>query len=935
MQKQTVNIKSKSNAFNQTYNKNESKSLIHKQIKNQYQIRSSDKNSINRDFEEINGRIKEMIDKMPGENWFRLGYGIFVTYMIILFVRYIYAISWLKPIVITNNFLLIAVCVLLPFVLWAFSTKYDRWLFYDPKKRWLYTAVVSAIATLEQPLVYISHQKIVSRIMEIPVTENMTADMVVLLARVSMILPLIAVTLIVAIPLYNTLISTEVQEKIEDFRITQQLDLRKNKENLYDLHIIRDLKNGALKIIKEADRFVHMFINGQTGTGKTSSTIIPAVAEDLNTKVRNMEAREKELLYLLKERKAYIAGPFAKVDETNIRPVKGYEKEYQAIYEKYPDCGITVMAPNNDMNNTIVKLCEARGLPVNVIDPAKSYVEKNARAKGMANFYIPEGLSEEEEAIRIIEQAETFSEVIVATNERSGEGEQYFRDINTSITTNIAIVCMLAARITGRDTDINEVNVCVHNFKELEDKVNIIEDYFDFSVDITTIDKKRGGISTDDLKDKLKKKEMTPKNNGKTNPYYTILVDVKKDLLGPGAEKMEDQTRGLRVILDKILRDQRFNRILSTPREKSVDFDEILKKNEITVINTALEFGESKSSALGIMTLLNFSNAVLRRPKETRSNHFIWIDESSQYMHRVIENMYALFRQYRVGVALAMQSTSQIDKYRTTAYLKSVILGAGTQILFGRASAEEMKLYEQLAGEKIEENIQKTISQTSLFTSTASQNESERMLKETNKVVTGRNIRKRNFQEVTVFKINEGKVEDGFLGKCSFLDKKELENQPVRHINFAKLVPNDKVKKEIKLSEPAKTMIIKKKEYINEMKESVQIISLDNNKPMFGTEIEETKELNVSLKRTITDPAEKKVIPNKDINVEVKDLKNMVYEMDKENLIEVDEEDEEDSVDEENSIFGNLFEPEEKEFINMDALEEEIQELEKRQEEEL
>lgn len=885
--------------------------------------------SLKKDYEELKKDITKAVESVAGETWIKIGYGFVILYTVALFYRYYYAISWLKPKVLTNNIILILTCAVLPFGLWVISTNFERWKFHDRKKLWIYISTISAVATLEQPLMPLLYYNVVTRIMNIPVTENMTEGMVVFLARLCIFMPYLLVNIIISVPLHNALTSLEAQEKIEDFMISQVVDMRKNKGHLYDLHIVKNLKNGRVENIEQEDRFVHMFINGQTGTGKTSSTIIPAVAEDLNTKIKNMKAREEALLLMLKARKAYIAPPFAKVTEANIRPAKGHEEEFKELYKKYPDCGVTIMAPNNDINNKIVDLCEARGIPVNVVDPAKKYKTKWALAMGIANFYIPENLSEYEKRIQIVKQADTFAEVLVATYEAKGDNDPYFRDINTSVTTNIAIACMLAASIRGEQTDIIEISICINNFRELEEKIKTIEDYYDIHIDtgFTTNTKKSGPLNVEAMQEKMQEKiENKGKGKGKDNPYYTTILFVKNELLGQGAEKMNDQSRGLRNLINKVLLDDRYKDILSKPIDQCVNFDKMLSNNEVTVVNTALEYGAPMSTALGIMFLLNFQTAVQRRPMETRSNHFIWVDEAAQYMHPVYENMYSLYRQYRVCTALAMQSTSQMDKNKSTAYLKDIILGAGTQILFGRVSAEEMKLYENLAGEKLEDSIQKTISQTSLFTSSASQNESERMTKEKKNIVTGRDIRRRNFQEVTVFKIKNNKVQDAFLGKCSFLDKKELEPQQIIHVNFGKLVPQDKIKKEVRLSKPAKKLVKEQTNFIEKKKEPLQILSMDREHPMHETKIEDTYELNVPLQKTIEEEKNPEVKP-------IEKSSNTLQEVDKvlQETMQETVEEQMDFVDDfdnsEDSLFGNLFEEEPEETVNTNSLEEELKAL--------
>lgn len=792
--------------------------------------------------------LKETFLEKCTEKTIHYGYMVFVTYMIILALAYIRAIVWLHPRIITNNILLIMIFTLFPFALWAYSTKFDRWNFHKIKRGWLYASIISGIATLEQPLILFSWNNpvfSVRTIMKWEVTENMTKNMIVTAARVTVLVPFIIITLIVAVPIKNWITSVELKEALDMWRITHSVDLRKNKSSKYDLNILRDLDTGKYISIHEQDRFVHMFINGQSGTGKTSSTIIPAIFNDLNTKIKNMEARQEVLLQMLKDNEAIITGPYANITEANVRPRPKYKKKYEELYDKYPDCGITVMAPNNAMNNTIIQGCEARGIHVNVIDPAKEYDSRYVTKKGIQNFYIPLGLPEEERTIRINDQAKTFSEVMVAANEVDGSGEQYFRDINTSVTTNIAIICMLAANIEGRQTDILEVQRCISDFGELKPLVDVIEDYFDIKVKQLTKDSNNSQNTAEEAYNNNTSRDNSV-NNGKDNPYYITIKFVKNELLGSGKDEMFKQARGLRNLMDKFTLDPRYRKILSAPIEQSVNFDEVLKGNEITLVNTALEFGNQTSTGLGLIFLLNFQTAVLRRPEDLRSNHFIWIDEASQYMHKVYDNMYALFRQYRVSTNLAMQSISQMEKNKSTAYLKNIILGAGTQIVFGRVSAEEQKLYQDLAGVVLEELEQKTQqSSASYFSSNASQSESIRRTSQYANKLEGSHIRNRDFQEVSVYKIKDGRVEQGFLAKCQFLDKKELEKRVVKRVNFAKFAPKNVKKGELRLTSEAKSVVDTQKKLFEEAKGKGTIVSSDETKYRRSTPIEQVKDINI------------------------------------------------------------------------------------------
>lgn len=792
----------------------------------------------------------------------------FYLFFFILCFRYFYAIYALQDTVITNNVIINAVFASLPFVIWAFSTITDKYHFYNKKKFRLKLISISAILTLEQPIILLSRKVFVSKILEIEVTKNMTASMVVNLARAAMLIPMIIATVILSGAIISFYEKEYMVESIERFKINKYIDLRKNKQFKYDLPIFKNIKTGAVECILEWDRFVHTFINGQSGTGKTSSTMIPAIVHDLNIKILNQAKRHPLLYKMLVEKKAYIKKPYrGKITEYDIYPrKKEFKEELDEILQDYPDCGITVMAPNSAMNDTIIDACAARNINVNVIDPVRSYRnKKNVRKKGINNFilddkllFIDDTLSEEEVNDRIIKQAQDFSEVLVATNEAAGTSDQYFRDINTSVSTNIAIICMLAARIKGQQSGMKEVQNCINDFSRLAPMVQEIEEYYGINVTVGNSVKKSNSMGAT-VETVEKNKNASKKNSGENNPYFNIIQNVKKELLNPENDKMDDQSRGLRNLINKVMMDQKYANIFNATPENSINFDEALRKCEVTVINTAIERGSQESTMLGLTILLNLSLAVKRRPKDKRPYHFVYVDEASQYMHVVYEDMYELFRQYNVAITLAMQSISQMEKSKATAYLKNVIMGAGTQIVFGRVSAEEMKIYSELAGTVTEDMVQKTESSTSIFETNASQSYSERTTSQKKNLVESSDVRNREFQEVTVFKIKEGAVEPGFIGKCNFLDKAELKKRKVICYDFDKISENKKV-----LTKEAKKMVKETKKVAEEGSSKTTILVRDRSRNYTETTEDAVQEL------ALTDEEVKMLLINEKAENELK-----------------------------------------------------------------
>lgn len=776
-----------------------------------------------------------------------IGFLFTVGNMVYVTMRYVTSVVEVQEKVTLLGPLYLIGAAAVPFVWWLFSTMSDFWNYYNRKFATLYLVSVNFVAVLMMPLWTLLFNIFAYKICSIPTGRNMTPDMVLNLCRIV----IGGITFLIGLAFFHgikkIIEQDSVHEKIEGFRIQDVLDMRENKENQFDLHIVNDLNTGRDVPIKEGDRFVHMFVLGAPGTGKTSSTGTPSVICDLNKKLLNARKRQKALLTMIEGGRARVRLPYANekrfIDEANSKegykndieaeslviPEEGCEEEFKDILKTYPDCGMTVMAPNNSLNTDIIKLAKARNLMVNVIDPAFTYKDDNVRMLGINPFYVELGLSPDERLTQINNKAQTFAEILMAVNEINGVGDVYFRDINTSVTTNVAIACMLDANINGRQTNIVEIQQCIGEFRLLQSIVDDIQAYLHMKVEVISVKDKnnsprgRSTISREE-EEQAKEIEKTPSevqtyrftpcvsedeieepyySEGMTleeynemlqkesSNYYETIHFILQELLGDGYEKMFDQARGLRNLINKLVLDPRVKKVLSASDKDFIDWDRALSHNEITVINTALEFGPQSSTALGLFVMLNLKIAVLRRPIDRRSDHFILIDEASQYMHPMYEDMFAIFRQYRVAVTLMMQSLSQMEKTPLTQYLRGVIMTAGTHIVFGRINADEMKYYEAMAGIIHSDDVQKTVMANSEFDSNHAISHSERTTKKDIATVAGADIRQRHFQECTVFKIDGGTVKSGFVAKVSFPKKVEYKDKGATFIDWSRFYPKN------------------------------------------------------------------------------------------------------------------------------------------------
>lgn len=756
-------------------------------------------------------KIKDKLKNYNEKEWivFTLLF-LFFSHFLLMVIRYIWCIIKLDRIIVLNNPVYLILFSITPFFVWIYSTSLEYWNYRNRKLFLLNSFVINALLCAAQPLYSLLWHFIVPRVLQIKVTVAMTEGMIVNLARMLVFVPLFCSVGFIGFTILKIINSEEGKQKIYRFKLSHIVDTRKNKKNLYDLkNVVRDIHTGDSILLQEEDRKTAILLNGASGTGKTSSAIAQIIRDDMDTKLHNQNLRYKAYEDLLKANKAHLECFYDEFKEKYIKGSTDAPESINEVRKTYPNAGMTIMAPNNGYIEDVLKLARARGMKVNVLDPQKDWHEYDdvVVRKKMNPFYVPIGLSEEERAIQISNIATVFSEVLVAMNEQNKATETYFRDINTAVTSNIAIVVMLANNIEGRQTSILEIQICINDFMKLKNYVAIIKNFYELKIDKN---KMLSGKSTlkDDAKartDKLRMadgyseeaEEKSEKNReeiklelekGMNNPYYDTLMFVEQELLSDkGFEKMFDQARGLRNLLtQKLLMDPRIKRLLNAQTEEErIDFDDVLENGEITVVNTAIGISQGISTAFGLFFQLNLRTAILRRPEKSKKQpHTLIIDECSQYVHPFFNDVIALYRQYGILTCIAVQSIMQLESKEATKFLKDVFMEAGTHIVYGRVGEAEMEMYSKLSGTKKGEIAQKTISSNSLLSENPSISKSERISPQREANLDPTDVRFRNFQEVTVFYTQNGDVMDAKLGKVSFLPKKAFQEADIYRVNW-------------------------------------------------------------------------------------------------------------------------------------------------------
>ncbi len=722
--------------------------------------------------------------------------GITAFNLILLIIRYLMCIVTLDPTVVSNNSIYIIISICLSSYAWVYSTTQDYFNFHNIKWRTLIMVLANNAATLLQ-LYYTAIWKFaVVNIFKIPTNDLFTENMVVNLARIIVTLAL-SIGVIAAIKLIKPFITAdEAKEKILAFKLRHVTDNRENKEFKYDFCVVKDLKTGKPIIVKEHDLYTHLLLLGASGTGKTSSIYIPQIVENIRKKQKNLEMQQREVLRLVQLGGVEITEPFAR-DKFNKRYFKAktpeMETKLKEIFEKYVECGITVIAPNNSMNEDILSYASGRGIWVNNLDPSKKKAtHPYERLVGMNPFYMPNKFheidagdldAEEERTIYIAESANNFADALAAINELNGSADPYFTDVNTTVTSSIATLIMLHASIKGTQVTIDDVNNCIQDFGLLPSYILDVKRHFNIKYvnqgpDAKSNKKEGAKIKRpdEDLSEEDEKKvrqqiyeQLTEED--RKNPYIQTIITCESRLWK--GSTMDTHAEGLRNLIRKLLQDPRIKRVLVNNKD-ILDFNEILSDNAITVVNTALEFGKNTSTCFGQLFILNFNSAVLRRPKKERTPHFFYEDETARYLSDTIDTSVTLYRQFGVSCAFALQTLEQVEKVQGLRYLRNSLLSAGTIISFGRASYADAQTISDLGGQERYEMVQRTVSRKSILAADAASSFSERTTPDTKNYVDPHDVRYRDFQECTILYTDEGHVLPARLGKAFFVPKEVI-----------------------------------------------------------------------------------------------------------------------------------------------------------------
>lgn len=682
-------------------------------------------------------------------------YIIFGLHLFLYSVCFLYSIYRLDYSLLPTNILYRILAILLPVFLWIESTSNNDFNFHQRKTIAYYATIFNASLVLTSVTYELLSRLFLPGILAIHTDEIFTTGMVLLLARIVTQLPLLFILYLLLRALSRPIRDEKSRDVILSFKYEHLLTSKRNDNKIsYSLNIAKDMHTGKPISVSEKDRFLHTLVDGTSGTGKTSSTILPAICNDLNMRCKAEKAQVEALSKLPdQESLKHNGNPTFSINDFSHTSEDVHAK-INEISLSYPVCGITVLAPEDSLTDDVCALCEARGIPYNRIDATRNPDGTKKKGwMGMNPFFLSSSLSGDELQQAIVKKAVIFSDVMQVITDLKGKADSYFTGLNRQMLSNLAILVMNTVPIIhNRQATPEDLQMLINNFDLLPPYVSKLDEL------------DRGH-----------------------HRYTFILQYIREDLLGKGRAKMEDQSRGTRNIINEFLLMPGSKEVYCA--QSSIDFDRILARGEITVCNYDLASGDSNAVAFGLFFLLSFNNAVLSRPgtESTRTPHFFFIDELPVLIHNSLEKNFSLFRKFRVAMFCAIQTLDQFEKNEITKYLKGVILGCAHIMVFGRSSLSDMEIFSAMAGMHEETEEQTSTTETALSMESPSFSYSTRELFTQKNTLEETDIRMKDFQEVTFFTTKNGRPVAPQHAKVSFLKKDDWNPKNIHAPSFEHL----------------------------------------------------------------------------------------------------------------------------------------------------
>lgn len=445
-----------------------------------------------------------------------------------------------------------------------------------------------------------------------------------------------------------------------------------------EIYLFRDYETGAAIKIPEARRFEATLVVGVSGSGKTSMIFEPMIARDLEKKYFWRET-SKELGYTaLKTNIATLNCPYTN-DYVNenfslnmLTPVANKEKVFQAFLSKltynynaeksvYKDIGLTYMAPDYESISRIREVAENFGLKYHIIDP------NDIDSIGLNPFAYTNPMKTSIAISSILKKLYASME----TRNFSAHEEAYMENTVTQAVENLVLL-------------LKETYPRLNNglLPTIEDLMELMTDF-----------------------DKIEELAEKMKTFSDLAEQYKIQLGYFKKTFYKDAHGRDETARylqGSAAQIENLLRYPGLRTILCN-RTNNLNYDHALASGDITLVCTRRgDLGASIHKAFGLFFLLLMQQSVLSRPgnEKTRIPHFLYIDEFPPFVCKATEDIFTLYRKYRVGTIISAQNLSQFGKNNDNNFRQTILANCNTKMVFGNNTPEDNDWWEKELGDK-------------------------------------------------------------------------------------------------------------------------------------------------------------------------------------------------------------------------------------------
>ncbi len=427
-----------------------------------------------------------------------------------------------------------------------------------------------------------------------------------------------------------------------------------------EMYVCMDKEAGRRCVIPESSRFNQFLVVGPSGSGKTSLVFEPCIARDFEKKYFFTQTAKEMGITALRTGIATLNHPYSN-DYLNehftlnmLTPVQGKQGLYDTYMRKmilgksgdtyiYRNLGLTSISPDYESIGHMISVAENYNIHYNIIDP------NNENSIGLNPFVYESPLK----------AASVFTQVLKAAYQGTVENVDKASIENFAVQAieNVCILLKTTYPIVYKDKDY---------LPTLEDMIKIFNNF--------------------DLVENLcNTLESVPEV---AEQYSNQLAYFKKNFFkgSPGRENTEKVVLYASSVFEKLIRNAGLKKIICN-RHNNINYDKVLSDGEVTFVCTRRgDLGPSVHKSFGIFFMILMQNAVLTRPgnESNRVPHFLYIDEFPEFISKVTEPIFTLYRKYRVGTTISTQTLAQLgavsEKYKqtiTSNCMNKIVFGGG------------------------------------------------------------------------------------------------------------------------------------------------------------------------------------------------------------------------------------------------------------------